>query len=65
MIYFKKKLIKEYILKTYIMLNSILVKFNCLFLVNKNNNIKVFFGGSITGNIGGTLVKIKRLKKKI
>ena len=64
MIYFQKKVIKEYILKIYKIFNSILVKFNCLFPVNKNSNIKVFFGGSITGNIGGTLVKIKRLKKK-
>lgn len=64
MIYFRKKVIKEYILKFYIIFNSILVKFNCLLFVNKNNKIKVFFGGSITGNIGGTLVKIQRLKKK-
>ena len=64
MIYFKKKVIKEYILKIYKIFNSILVKFNCLFLINKNSNIKVFFGGSVTGNVGVTLVKIKRLKKK-
>ncbi len=64
MIYFKKKKIKNFILNLYIFFNSFLVKINCLIFSNKSSNIKVFFGGSLTGNVGGTLVKIKRLKQK-
>lgn len=30
--------------------------------INNQNKIKVFFGGSRSGNIGGTLTKIKKLK---
>ena len=64
MIYFKKKKIKNFIINLYIFFNSFLVKINCLIFSNKSSNIKVFFGGSLTGNVGGTLVKIKRLKQK-
>ena len=30
--------------------------------IHNQNKIKVFFGGSRSGNIGGTLTKIKKLK---
>ena len=29
----------------------------------KKNSIRVFYGGAIKGNVGGTLVKVKRLNK--
>ena len=63
MIYFKKQKIKKIILNIYIFFNSLLVNINCLFFSIKSKNIKVYFGGSLSGSIGGTLVKIKRLKK--
>ena len=63
MTYFKKKLIKILILKIYTFINSLLVVINSFFKNINKNQIKVFYGGSFTGNMGGTLVKIKRLKK--
>jgi glycosyltransferase involved in cell wall biosynthesis len=66
MIYFKKKLIKNFVINLYILINSFLVIINSLFYRGnqKKDQIKIFYGGSLTGNIGGTLVKIKRLRKK-
>ena len=63
MTYFKKKLIKILILRIYIFINSLLVVINSFFKDINKDQIKVFYGGSFTGNLGGTLVKIKRLKK--
>jgi len=66
MIYFKKKLIKNFVINLYILINSFLVIINSLFYRGnqKKDQIKIFYGGSLTGSIGGTLVKIKRLRKK-
>lgn len=61
--YFKKKIIKNFILKIYIFINSFLVVINSFFKRTNSNQIKVFYGGSLSGDLGGTLVKIKRLKK--
>ena len=63
MIYFKKKKIKTFILSVYILFNSFLVKLNSLLFSKSNKKIRVFFGGALLGDIGGTLVKIKRLEK--
>jgi len=48
-----------------IYLYSILRGLQVLISFNKNNfkGIHIFYGGAISGNIGGTLVKIKRLKQ--
>ena len=34
-----------------------------LFFIKKNKNLSIYFGGAYAGNLGGTLVKIRRLKK--
>ena len=61
MIYFKKKKIKEIILFLYKNFNSLNIYFNSIFKIFKKKNLRVFYGGSLEGNIGGTLVKLKRL----
>ena len=35
------------------------------FKIKISNRIKIYYGGAITGDIGGPLVKLKRLKKKM
>ena len=56
MIYFKKKLIKNFVINLYILINSFLVIINSLFYRGnqKKDQIKIFYGGSLTGSIGGT-----------
>ena len=61
MTYFKKNKIKKIILILYKTFNSLNVYFNSIFKTFKKKKIRVYYGGSIVGNIGGTLVKLKRL----
>ena len=66
MIYFKKSQLKTLLLSIYIFFNlsNILInKFFSFFISKSKNKIKVYYGGSLRGNKGGTLVKIKRLNK--
>ena len=59
---FKKNKLKNILLEIYLYLNFLIV-----FLNNRKINdgkIRVFYGGSLSGNLGGTLVKIKRLKSR-
>tara|TARA_B100000902_G_scaffold398467_1_gene465337 strand:+ start:279 stop:1376 length:1098 start_codon:yes stop_codon:yes gene_type:complete len=64
MILFKKSYLKKLLILIYKFFNSLIAIFNYLIFKKNNNLIKVFYGGSLTGNVGGTLVKIKKLKKK-
>ena len=64
MILFKKNLIKTLIILVYKFFNSLFIIVSYLFFQKNKNDIKIFYGGALTGNIGGTLVKIKKLKKK-
>ena len=58
---FKNKIFKDFLIFIYeyyiffIILISLLKK--------KNSEVKIFYSGGISGNIGGTKVKIQRLKK--
>jgi glycosyltransferase involved in cell wall biosynthesis len=64
MIYFKKNLLKKIILLIYIFFNSSNIFLNKLFGFFKfKNKIRVYYGGSLKGSLGGTLVKIKRLNE--
>ena len=64
MILFRKSHLKKIIIFFYRLLNSLISITNFLIFKKHEKEIKVFYGGSLTGNIGGTLVKIKKLKKK-
>jgi glycosyltransferase involved in cell wall biosynthesis len=59
---FKESYLKIIARKLYIILCSCVVLVNIFFL-KKKKTISVFYGGAYIGNLGGTLVKIKRLNK--
>jgi len=65
MILFKKSYFKKFLIIVYRLFNSLISIINYLIFKKNEKEIKIFYGGSLTGNIGGTLVKIKKLKKKI
>ena len=64
MILFKKNYLKKIIIFFYKFFNSLISIINYFIFNKANDKIKVFYGGSLTGDIGGTLVKLKKLKKK-
>ena len=64
MILFKKSYFKKFLIIVYRLFNSLISIINYLIFKKNEKEIKIFYGGSLTGNIGGTLVKIKKLKKK-
>ncbi len=64
MIYFKKNIFKSALLQIYILYNSSKVLINIILgLFKFKNKIKLSYGGSLSGNLGGTKVKITRLNK--
>jgi glycosyltransferase involved in cell wall biosynthesis len=64
MIYFKKYLLKKITLSVYIYFNSLNILINKIFrFFNLKKKIQVYYGGSLKGNLGGTLVKIERLNE--
>ena len=63
MIYFKKKKIKSVLLYLYKIFNSANVYLNIIFKNFKKRKNRVFFGGSIVGDVGGTLIKVKNLNE--
>ena len=58
----KEKITKILAKKFYSSILNLHAKF-CMLFVRRSSGIKVYFGGARTGEIGGTLVKIQRLKK--
>ncbi len=64
MIYFRKNFFKNLILEIYINYNLLKILVNKLFSLYKlKKKIRVSYGGSLKGNVGGTLVKINRLNE--
>ena len=63
MIYFQKKKIKSVLLYLYKIFNSANVYLNIIFKNFKKRKNRVFFGGSIVGDVGGTLIKVKNLNE--
>lgn len=58
---FKKNFFKIILIFFYEYFISVIIFFS--FFVKSSNKINIFFSGAISGNIGGTKVKILRLKK--
>lgn len=59
--FYKKFIIKPIIKESYKKFNFIRIILSSIFH-KETNKLRVFFGGSRSGNVGGPLVKIKRLK---
>ena len=56
------KVLKKYLRKIWITAINFLVLLNSLKKSSKCLEAKVYFGGAYAGNLGGPLVKIKRLR---
>lgn len=56
------RVLKKYLRKIWIIAINLLVLLNCLKKSSKCLEAKVYFGGAYAGNLGGPLVKIKRLR---
>lgn len=61
MIFYRKNYIKKNLIIFYKFFNSFFAIVNYLIFNKKIDKIRVFYGGALNGNLGGTLVKIQRL----
>lgn len=59
----KTSIFKYFLRQTYKTYVSIVFFINFFFKKKNSKKLKIFYGGAYSGNKGGTLVKVKRLKK--